>query len=236
MTIDWTKALSEPVETKPLPFENTAVVPFPDISTVKGGLAAYEQDLKDLIRSADMVVDSSESRDTAAEYIAQLAGLHKRMKAHMEERSKPVYDHYKEIRAPYLPYLEKLKDAETKLKNVRQAYITKQRLEEQKKQKELEEKRKRDQEELDAFAEKHGLEKAEIPTPVAEKQPTKTVTTYGTISERKNWTWELVDIAALSDEYKIPNETMLNRLVAAGVRKIIGLRIFQKTSEITRTR
>ncbi len=66
----------------------------------------------------------------------------------------------------------------------------------------------------------------------------KTTTNLGTSGMRDNWVYEIVDFAALPDDYKLPNTAALNALAKSikDTRNIPGLRIFNSQVVVVRPR
>ena len=62
-----------------------------------------------------------------------------------------------------------------------------------------------------------------------QQAPPKTVRTEaGSVTIRSAWKFEVVDMAALPDEYKIADAVKLGKVVRAGVREIPGVRIYEE--------
>jgi hypothetical protein len=65
-----------------------------------------------------------------------------------------------------------------------------------------------------------------IPMPTVQA-PAKTVkTAAGSLTTKVEWKFEVIDFAALPDEYKVPDAVKLGKVVRAGVREIPGVSIF----------
>lgn len=79
------------------------------------------------------------------------------------------------------------------------------------------------------------LETEYIPPPVQYIQENSVRTDSGSSSERKTWTYEVVDFAKLSDTFKIENSVKINEAIKNGERNIPGLNIYQKISLSGRT-
>lgn len=92
------------------------------------------------------------------------------------------------------------------------------------------------QKQMEAEAEKAGVEAPLPPPPViAEPKPTKIRTDDGaSVHTRKTWAWELADLKQVPIDYLQVNSQKLNAAVKAGVRNIPGINIFEKTTTVFR--
>lgn len=61
---------------------------------------------------------------------------------------------------------------------------------------------------------------------VAPPAPTKVQTEVGTAGITRNRKWEMVDFAAVPDEFKILDAVKIGKLVRAGIGSISGIRIW----------
>lgn len=69
-----------------------------------------------------------------------------------------------------------------------------------------------------------------IPVPTVQAPPKTVKTAAGSLTVKTVWSFEVVDLSALPDEYKMADEAKLGRVVRAGVRQIPGVRIFETES------
>lgn len=81
-----------------------------------------------------------------------------------------------------------------------------------------------------AKAEAQGLEAPPvvIPMPTVQAPPKTVKTASGSLTTRRIWKHQVVDFAALPEEYKIADEVKLGKVVRAGVREIPGVRIYEE--------
>ena len=81
-----------------------------------------------------------------------------------------------------------------------------------------------------AKAEEKGLEAPPvvIPMPTIQAPPKTLHTASGSVTTRTVWKHQVVDMAALPDEYKIADEVKLGKVVRAGIREIPGVRIYEE--------
>ncbi|MEE8471106.1 MAG: hypothetical protein V3S51_07235 [Dehalococcoidia bacterium] len=74
------------------------------------------------------------------------------------------------------------------------------------------------------------------PAPAVPATIERTYTELGSVSERANWRYEVVDFGALDDKYKLPDVATLTRLVKAGMRDCPGLRIWNEPIQAVHAR
>jgi len=81
-----------------------------------------------------------------------------------------------------------------------------------------------------AKAEEKGLDAPPvvIPMPTVQAPPKTVRTESGSVTIRTTWKHEVLDMAALPDEYKMPDAVKLGKVVRAGVREIPGVRIYEE--------
>ena len=68
-----------------------------------------------------------------------------------------------------------------------------------------------------------------IVAPVFTSTPTTTRTSAGGSFAKRPWIFEITDIALVPREYLVVNESAIRRDVAAGIREIPGVRVYQET-------
>jgi hypothetical protein len=208
-----------------------------ELAYAKAGLSGYEQQIKDMATYADsMVVETKAQCADATEYAARAAKLRKRLDKERERWVKETGGYTRAVNAMVKPWKEDLERAE---KTLGRKIATHTDIQEQARRK-AEAEARRATEELNARlakeAETGGYEAFKIEAPIAETVATKTRTESGSSSVKEEWKWEVSDFAALPDEYKVPNEKMLDQVLKAGKHEIPGLRIYteKKTTIITR--
>jgi hypothetical protein len=71
---------------------------------------------------------------------------------------------------------------------------------------------------------------------VIQEAPKRVNTEVGSTGMRDNWTYQITDFALLSDEYKLPNTSMLNALAKSNkdTRAVAGVRIFNEPIMVVR--
>jgi hypothetical protein len=110
-------------------------------------------------------------------------------------------------------------------------------LQEQKRREE-EARRRKEAEELqakiNAEAKKTGTEPVKVEAAAVPEPQGPVRTAAGTVQTRKVWTFEITDAAQVPREYMAIDETRIRQAVAAGIRQIAGVNIYQDTKVAVR--
>lgn len=194
-----------------------------EVVKVSDDLVVIEQNVRAL------VVSDSESFNTAAETIALLKRMASLVEDHRTEEVAPLNKQVKEINARYKAISSKIDPLVEMLNRSMGAYRQRVIAEEEAKRRE-EEKIRRKAEEAARKAAEQGkpLPPPPPPPPPVIGQPKAAATTFGTVSMRSEWKWELVDLDKVPRKYLVLNEALLTKLVRAGERSIAGVRIYEE--------
>ena len=193
---------------------------------------------------------------TTDEHYAQAANARKRIKdsvSSIEERRKqfvqPLNDHVKWINGLFKPFTtmgeELVRKIDCKMIQFSEA---KRRAEEEELRKIQEEEKRKLQEEqkrLEELATKNNSEKTidaaiKIETKIEkiEAKPIEAkhtvVTTQGTTSIRKTWTFEILRTHDVPKEFCSPDTAKIKNAIKEGVREISGIRIYQEETIVSR--
>jgi len=74
-----------------------------------------------------------------------------------------------------------------------------------------------------------------VVAPVVQETPKITRTEAGSASQRKVWTFEIIDAALVPAIYKVVDEQKIRDAIRMGMRDISGIRIFEETKTVFRT-
>ncbi len=181
-------------------------------------------------RAQGIEIIDDETDLEAAEFLAQVKTARKRVDELRHWFTDPLETQKKAIIARFRATDAPLEQAQ---KIVGGKHITYQRAQQEAARKEQERLRKlaeARQARQAVKAEEKGLEAppVQIPMPTVQAPPKTLHTAFGSVSTRNVWKHEVVDMAALPDEYKIADEVKLGKVVRAGVREIPGVRIFEE--------
>lgn len=91
------------------------------------------------------------------------------------------------------------------------------------------------QKKIDAEAAASNVPAPQVVMPVVPEVKTITRTEHGTAYIHRDWTHEVVDANQVPREYLIVDERLIRQAVKNGVRKIDGIRIFEKSETRIRT-
>jgi len=176
-------------------------------------------------RAEALKISSDKELAWAGDQLAQIVSLKKRVEEKRKFFVDPLNAQVKQINAMFKRWLEPLERAERKLRDAIAAY----KVEQERKRKEQEEFLRRKREILERLAREKKLEVA-VPPPVEQPPvPAAVKTSTGaTVATRKVWTFRLVDINLVPREYLTLDEAKVRKAIAAGVREIPGLEIYQE--------
>jgi len=183
-----------------------------------------------LERAQSIEIVDQESDVLAAEFLAQVKTARKRWDELRHWFTDPLETQKKRIIAKFQADDAPLAQAQEIVGDKHIAYV---RMAQEKARKEQERLRKlaeARQAKAAAKAEEKGLEAPPvmIPMPTVMAPPKTVRTEAGSVTIRSAWKFEVVDMAALPDEYKIADAVKLGKVVRAGVREIAGVRIYEE--------
>lgn len=181
-------------------------------------------------RAEGIQITDAESDGIAAEFLAQVKTARKRWDELRHWFTDPLEAQKKAIIAKFKADDAPLEQAE---KIVGGKHITWVRAQQEAARKEQERLRKlaeAKQARQAARAEEKGLEAPPvvIPMPTVQAPPKTLRTAAGSVTVRTTWKHEVVDFAALPEEYKVADDVKLGKVVRAGVREIPGVRIYEE--------
>lgn len=84
-------------------------------------------------------------------------------------------------------------------------------------------------------AAKNAVQAPVVVAPVVQEAPKVTRTEVGSSSQRKVWTFEIINAAEVPVEYKVIDEQKIRDAIKMGTREIPGVRIFEETKTVFRT-
>lgn len=183
-----------------------------------------------LERAQGIEIVDEESDLEAAEFLSQVKTARKRWDELRHWFTDPLEAQKKAIIARFKASDAPLEQAEKIVGGKHLEWVRKQQELARKEQERL----RRLAEARQARAEKKAEERGEEPPPVVIPMPTvqappKTLhTSSGAVRTRTIWRFEVVDFAALPEEYKVADEVKLGKVVRAGVREIPGVRIYEE--------
>ncbi|HAM58782.1 MAG TPA: hypothetical protein DCQ64_26570 [Candidatus Rokubacteria bacterium] len=183
-----------------------------------------------LQRAQSITITDDESDLEAAEFLAQVKTARKRIEELRHWFTDPLEAQKKAIIARFKATDAPLDRAEKIVGGKHIAYTQAKEEANNREQERLRKLAEAKQARQAARAEEKGLEAPPVVIPMPTiAAPQKTIhTSAGSVTVRKVWRHQVVDFAALPEEYKIADDVKLGKVVRAGVREIPGVRIYEE--------
>ncbi len=179
-------------------------------------------------------VRTKEDYDIAADALLNLKKRMDRVETLRDEILKPIKNSIKEAEAKFKSYLTPFKEMHDSVREKMTVYVNEQYKIEQEETRKKQEEARKEQEQ----AQKSGQQTAQnaAPAPIlAPVKPQSVQTAGGTVSTRKRWTYEILDISLVPKEYLIVDPVKVNGQIKIGIREIPGIKIFETIDLSTRS-
>ena len=198
-------------------------------------MALYDEANKLLEYANNRVIATLDDTKAATNDLSLIAKLKRAMEAKRKNYLLPFQEHVKEVNDIYKALMAPVETADMVTRNKVMAFNREQ------------ERIKAEQEKINALrmeaaAKEAALNNGEIKEAIVLVdviQPAKKVIAdLASSGMRDNWTYEVMDFAALPNEYKMPNTSMLNATAKSvkDSRVIPGLRIYNEPTMVVRSR
>jgi hypothetical protein len=198
-------------------------------------MALYDEANKLLEYANNRVIATLDDTKLATNDLSLISRLKKAMESKRKDYLLPFQEHVKEVNDIYKALMAPVETADMVTRNKVMAFNREQ------------ERIKAEQEKINALrmeaAQKEAaLNNGEIKESIVLVdviQPvTKVIADLASSGMRDNWTYEVMDFAALPNEYKMPNTSMLNATAKSvkDSRVIPGLRIYNEPTMVVRNR
>lgn len=155
-----------------------------------------------------IVIKKNEDIVVATEFLSKIKTEKKALKDQKDSYTQPLNESLKKLNSDYKKMVTPLDEAEVFIKNA----ITEFRVEQEKERK-IKEKELKKENGKDAFV---------------EEAPTSFEGDQGELRFKKTWAFTITSEKKVPREYLTINETLIRKAISAGVRKIEGIKIFQK--------
>ena len=213
------------------------------------------QDNKDVValseRSKSLVISNQDEYTSASDVLKQVKARYKELDTQRKDIVKPLDDAKKKIQELFKTPLDLLSAAETKIKSLMVGYVNEQERIAREKQAELQRladlEAEKERKKIEARIERAKAsgkdekvealeEQKENIEPVSVPVVAPTIETPKGMSFREQWTAEVVDFAKLPDEYKLPNQSALNKIAQAtkGTISIPGVKLHSEKIPVSR--
>jgi len=208
--------------------------PTPEQEDTRTALITRAQAL--VAQATAITISTTAQMEDASTFLTDVAAARKAIETRRQEWVKPLNDSVREINARFKHMLDPLDQAVSIVKDKMLAY-------QREAQRQAQEEQERLQCEADAARTKllEAMPEGqvlpgpwEVPTviPIA---PRKTRVDQGTVYTVQEWTYEVVNESEVPKEYWMLDRVKLARVVRAGIRNILGIRVFQRESIAVRT-
>ena len=198
-------------------------------------MALYDEANKLLEYANNRVIATLDDTKLATNDLSLISRLKKAMESKRKDYLLPFQEHVKEVNDIYKALMAPVETADMVTRNKVMAFNREQ------------ERIKAEQEKINALrmeaaAKEAALNNGEIKEAIVLVdviQPAKKVIAdLASSGMRDNWTYEVMDFAALPNEYKMPNTSMLNATAKSvkDSRVIPGLRIYNEPTMVVRNR
>ncbi len=217
--------------------EETAVVAGGlDLETVRPRFEDYNAEAVRIAAEAKaLTVQDQDSLNVAV----MLGGNAKKIGKAIEVQRKAIIlepqEFVKGVNAICKSISDSLDEAERTAKGKINQYQARVLMEQRERQKNADEEARKLQEAVNKEAKEKGIEAPVVVAPVVQSAPKVTRTEAGSASQRKVWSFEIVDGDKVPREYLIIESQKIRDAIKMGVREIPGVRIFEETKTIFRT-
>ena len=216
--------------------EITALVVQPNVELAKQNLILFQQEVDEMGRLVNFieVVDDK----TCGEVVIlgmDAKKVAKKINHTVEEFIAPSAEKIKAIKNFGKSFTDRLTEIERIAKQKEGDYRTRIILEQRERQKMAEEATAKLQEELDKQAKKRGIKPVQVIKPVISEAPAIIRTETGTSYVASRWVCEIENPDGVIRKYCEPSQKLLDEAVKAGIRKIGGCKIYEKSDIRYRT-
>lgn len=210
-------------------------------------------DVPALAKKADLVINTQEDLNAAGEVLTNVKTRAKELDAERKKITNPLDEAKKAVMALFKPPIELLTRAENHVKGLILEYDQKKEREAEEERQRLEkiaeQERKKKEKAIEAKIERAKAsgkedkvaeleeEKENVETTIDVPVVASNIDTPTDVSYRENWTAEVVDFKTLPDEYKLPNEKMLNSFAKStkGAIPVPGVKFNMQKVVVART-
>jgi hypothetical protein len=209
-----------------------------DVKLAKKDLSVYDKKIESLKKQMDSFdVDSDESVVKCTEMVAMGASLLKTMDAKRKETIKEADTFVRSVNRFVKIYRDKIEAIVRAGKKKIGAYQYEKEMKRRENERKAQQEADNIQEEMNRRAKAAGVDPIELPPMVAERNTGPVRSQSGTASTTMVWTWDAEDNAmdVCPRDYLTLDEKAIDQAIKAGIRKIPGIRIFERPKVIIRT-
>lgn len=229
---NWRSAPPPPPETEPSfhgGFVEVAKIPDPfDLSPVKSALEAHLARIDEMASQAQAVaVKDADTQAQAVEMAGQIKRLGKAIEAARVQFVAQPNEYVKSVNGLAKGILGKLEGIERGLKLKLSDYAYRLEMERRKAEEEARKALIEAQRKIDEEAKAANVAPVQLEAPVIPVKAEPVRTAAGTASMKTVWKFEVTDAQAVPREFLVVDESAIRKAVAAGVRQIAGVNIYE---------
>lgn len=226
--IDFSAAMRTEQGTTPPPQILEPVNPF-DLEVVKGKLGIYSANIDGMVDEIALIdVKDEGSSQEAVELGTQAKKIETAIERLRKELVQAPNDYVKSVNGLAKSFTERLGSIQSSVRGKLGAYASRVELERRKAEEAARKAQAEVQARLNAEAKEANVEPVQIaPVVMPKAQSVVRSASGGSATQKKVWKFEVTDVAQVSREYLVVNESLVRQHVANGVREIPGVRIFE---------
>jgi len=200
-----------------------------DLDRAKKNLSVYEEKIDGMAKQVESLqVNSDRSMAVCTDMIGQAAALSKKIDSNRKGIVEDAYNFYKKITSFGNVYVKKLDAIVAAGKKKIGAYQYEKEMQRRESEAKARAEQGRLQKEMDARAKKAGVAPVQVPDIVVPQSTGPVRTESGTASVSMVWTWEVEDVKKVPREYLIVGANLVDNALKSGIRKIPGIKIYEK--------
>lgn len=205
---------------------------FPAIQALKDDLVQrWNPEFAAILQAYEVVngnVNSQAAAKAATGITKNAKALFNKLEDERKAFTEPVRAFTASVNNVYKSFTDRLTQIEADLKQGLVSYQNQMELERRKAAKAAQEEAAKLQAKLDAEAKEAGVEAPQVVAPVVVPHPTTVRSEQGTAYQVSSWEFEVEELDKVPREYLALDVARVRQAVKAGLRKIPGLRIFEK--------
>lgn len=224
------------IQEEPQASMSLAVIAPLDLEAVKRGLIKYDSAIDIMVAESRQIIVTDEASNIKA---IELAGGAKKINKAIEDKRKewvqPALDFQRSINNLCKHYQDRLSTIERDAKGKCGQYQQRVELERRKAQEAARIAQEELQKKIAAEAKAANVEPPPITAPVVPEVPKTVRTEKGSMTFKEVWKFEITAAKEVPRDFLIVDERAIRQAIAAGVRQIVGVRIYSEKEASIRT-
>jgi hypothetical protein len=221
---------------EPKPYQPVKAYDPLDVERAKKGLSVHDKKIKELKRAMDnFVVSNDKTAAVCTEMVAKSANLIKAMETNRKETIKDADTYVRGVNRFVKIFRDQVDAIVSTGKKKIGDYAYSQELKRRELAKKAQDEADKIQAAMDVRAKKSGVEPVQMPAMVVPRKQAPVRTESGSASTKMVWTWEITDTSEIPKAYFSVDVKLVDAAVKAGLRKIAGIKIFERPDVRVRT-